>query len=190
MDEFINYLVASFRAAGPEAVDILKDLPPFLQENLSLIRATFILVSLILIGGIIYALKHTFKDFMEFRGLTWRDFLGLGNRWPKRYLKSWRFIEKSLKTKDRKNMKMAVLGANQMFGDLLAVMNYPGENYDERLEVATPAQFSNLEDLRKAHKRIGKLADNFQDFVDYDEAKELVEIFKVPLEEFYVLRHG
>jgi len=188
MDELASYLVASLRAVGPEAVDILSGLPPFLQENLSLIRATFILVSIILIGGIVYALKQTFKDFMEFRGLTWRDFLGLGNRWPKRYLKSWRFIEKSLKIRDKKNMKMAVLGANQMFGDLLEVMNYPGENYDERLEVATSAQFSNLEDLRKAHKRIGKLADNPEDFIDYDEAKELVEIFKIPLEEFYVLR--
>jgi hypothetical protein len=63
----------------------------------------------------------------------------------------WAKVKIKLKSKNESDHKVAIIEADKIVDDLIARMNYKGENMGERLDNITPGQIENIEDLRYAH---------------------------------------
>lgn len=188
MEELITSLINNFDTLAYSTAKFFIETGVYIRENEPFIKAILILFSLLMVVGILIVGRLVLKDFSSFRHMTWRDMVGLGGIYAKRHLGVWRKIEKYLKSGKPQKMKLAIMKADDLFGELLETMNYPGENFEKRIQGATGAQFSNLEDIKKAHKIAEDLRRNKNLVINREGAEKLVEVYKTALKELYVLK--
>ncbi|MFZ2188292.1 MAG: hypothetical protein WAV73_01890 [Candidatus Moraniibacteriota bacterium] len=64
----------------------------------------------------------------------------------------WAKVKRRFNSKNESEYKVAIIEADKIVEDLIAKMNYKGENMTERLDNITPGQIENIEELRRAHE--------------------------------------
>lgn len=114
-------------------------------------QAIFILVSLLLLGFIVFALINT--SWLK-RIIIW-DLKEILTRKPyiaKKYAKKWKKIKQKAVTGLESERKLAVLEADEILDESLKIMGYPGKDLDERLEKITTEILPNLEEIKEVRK--------------------------------------
>ncbi len=185
--DIVSLLSTWLGAVAPKVTESAHGVYGEFAAHLGAIKFVFVILSLALLAGIIYALKHSLREIHELKGLTLRDLFGLGFKPPRRYLKSWRIIENNLKSRERESMKLAVIEADALFKKLLSLMGHRNETLEHYLNHAAFVQFSNLEELKQAHEIAQGLVGDPHRFIDYDEAERAISAYRKTLEELYVI---
>ena len=148
----------------------------FVAENLLLLQFISLVISTVLIGFIIYfiaklnfmgnTIEH-YVDVLSSKGITHR-----------RGIKVWRRIQKMLVSEDESEFKKAILEADRILNDILKMAGYSGINLDERLIQMTPAQLSNIEEIRQVHKLHNKIVSESDFPISLGEAKVAMAIYE------------
>jgi hypothetical protein len=110
----------------------------------------------------------------------------LGNKKNKLRVK-WAKVKEKLKSKNESDYKVAIIEADKIIDDLLARMNYAGENMGERLDNITPGQIENIEDLRTAHEIRNRIIHDESFVLTKVEAEKTFEYYEDFLRFFMVL---
>jgi Zn-dependent protease with chaperone function len=169
--------------------EILENLPenlisflvsPIWNNWLLITRAVFIIVSLFLIGLIIFTLFKTswlkyifFQDATEI--LTYRPF-GV-----KKMEKDWRKIVARLDAGLEPEYKLAVIEADNMMNEILKRMGYGGASLGERLEKLTAATLPNIDEVKEVHKVRNNIVHDPNYKLSLEEAKRTLSVFEKAL---------
>lgn len=105
----------------------------------------------------------------------------------RRSLKAWKQIQKRLKTKEPDQLKLAVFEADRILNEILKMSGYPGKNLDERLEIITFAQISNIEEIRQAHKLRDRIVSEPAFNITPNETAIIIEIYKKVFQELNLI---
>jgi len=108
-----------------------------------------ILISVILLGWIIYMMMKT--NYFSGKIEDYMDTLGIGDLTKRKSLKGWQQIRKRIISTAQQDWKLAVLEADKIFGEILKMAGYLGNDIDKKLEILTKDNLSNLDDMKKAH---------------------------------------
>ncbi len=143
-----------------------------------------LVLSPLLLGLVIYLLY----DAQLWQYLLWRikDFFR-GPKFPERVIKIWHRIEKKLKIGGARNFREAVLDADRVLRHLLVISGYQGKTVEELLANVTPAQLSNAENLKKAHKVRDRLVRDSQFSLTPDQTSTVIGIYRSAFEEWGLL---
>ena len=141
-----------------------------------IIQIISFLISTILLGLIIYFAVQT--EFISDPVEHFFDTLGAINMSKRRTLKAWKQIQKRLRSNKMNDLKLAVLEADKVLDEILRMAGFPGKDLDERLELITPAQIENIEEIREAHKFKNRIATEPDFSISQNEAQINVDIYK------------
>ncbi len=99
----------------------------------------------------------------------------------------WAKVREKLKSKNESDYKVAIIEADNIIDDLIARMNYKGENMGERLDNIAPGQIENIEDLRHAHEVRNRIIHDESFVLTKEEAEKTFEYYEDFLKFFMVL---
>jgi uncharacterized protein YifE (UPF0438 family) len=165
--------------------NILAYLIDFISENLLVIQLVSLFTSTVLLGFTIYFLIK-----INLIGEEVEHYLGVlagADISKRRTLKAWKQIQKRLRTKKESQLKLAVLEADQILNEILRMAGYQGKNLDECLSQITPAQLSNIEEIKQAHKLRDRIASESDFTIAPNEAEIIVEIYKKAFQELNLI---
>jgi hypothetical protein len=157
----------------------------FIAENILILKLISMLISGVFIGFTIYFI---FKlNFIGEKMEHYGDILSSKGMTHRRGIKGWRRIKKRLKSSDESEFKTAVLEADRILNDILKLAGYPGKNLDERLEGMTPANLSNLEEIRQVHKLHERVVSDPNFSITQNEARMAIEIYEKAFRELKLI---
>jgi len=153
---------------------------PVWSDWLIIVRLIFIIISLFLVGLIVFTLSKTswlkyifFQDATEV--LTYRPF-GV-----KKIEKDWRKIVSRLDAGLEPEYKLAVIEADNMMNETLKRMGYGGSSLGERLEKLTAATLPNVDEVKEAHKVRDNIVHDPNYKLSLEEAKKTLGVFEKAL---------
>jgi len=117
-------------------------------------------------------------NYIEMKREQLLDILGRGRVSRRRSLKAWKQIQERLKSPDQNNWKMAILEADHILNEILKMSGYLGDNLGEKLDILTPAQLANIEDIKQAHSVRDKIAHDPADEIKRKKVDEVIAIYK------------
>lgn len=155
--------------ARPEFAGIL-----LVLKVLSFILTSFFLLFIIITLYKTSWLRYRFlEEMVEF--FTYRPY-GV-----KRVSKAWSKIIERLESPSEGEHKLAVIEADEMLGDILKKMGYPGKDLEERLKRLTSATISNIDQVLEAHKTRDHIVHDPDFRLTRDQAKKLLSIYEQAL---------
>lgn len=122
---------------------------PFFARNLWWLRILSVLLSGLFLWGIIHIVAKT--NYLAIKAEQYINILGAGHLPRYRAVRGWRQILKRLASKDPQQWKIAVLEADKILDEILKMSGYLG-SMDEKLDLLTSAQLSNIKEIKTAHK--------------------------------------
>jgi len=97
----------------------------------------------------------------------------------------WDRVYELASTESESDWRLAILEADIMLGDMLALQGYRGESIGERLRDANPLQFLTLDLAWKAHKMRNDIAHAGEGFhLSQRDAMATIDLYKRVFEEF------
>lgn len=159
---------------------------PFFEKNLVWLEIFSVILSALFLGGIIYVIFKT--NYLEIKKEQLLDILGQGYVSKRRSLKGWRQIQARLQASEQNQWKLAILEADHMLNEILKMSGYLGKDLEDKLELITPAQLSNVEEVQKAHQVRGKIAQDPAFAISREEALEVIEVYKKSFVELNLIR--
>ncbi|MBN2197876.1 hypothetical protein JW698_01625 [Candidatus Wolfebacteria bacterium] len=166
--------------------DFVNSFIAFFINNLLIIQILSFCISSILLGFIIYFIFNgeIFKDSVSQYAKTFNKnnfFSGNEN------LKIWDQIQKRLESKKADQLKIAVIEADNILNNFLREAGYKGKNLEERLLKITSVELCNIEELKQVHKTRKKIDTEPEFFLNYGEAKTIVDIYKKALQDLNLI---
>ena len=160
---------------GKVIISFLFD-PP-MEGWLFLSRMAFLLVIMVLLGGIIFFIIKSswlrysiIYDTSEF--LTYKPF-GV-----KKIEKQWTGIRSRLDTGLESEYKLAVIETDNMMEDTLKRMGYAGETLGERLKALTVATLPNIEEVKAVHHIRNNIVHDPDYRLSLEETKNVLEVYE------------
>jgi len=77
-----------------------------------------------------------------------------------KYTEKWESIKKSAESEDVSKAKIALIEADQMFGETLEKIGYKGKDTGERIDGVKPGQLIGLEEVKFSHEVFKKIVRN------------------------------
>jgi len=164
---------------------MLADFINFFAENLLIIQFISLFISALLLGLSIYFLLKT--NLISERWEHYREVIAGANISKRRTLKAWKQIQKRLKIGKTEQLKLAILEADKVLDEILKMAGYQGENLDERLSFITPAELSNIEEIKQAHKLRNRITSEPDFMITPSEAKIIIDIYKKAFQELNLI---
>lgn len=159
--------------------------PPF-GKLIFVFKFFFIVISLILLGFIIFFLKKTswlkariLQDLVEF--ITYKPF------GTKKLIKQWLKIKERLETGLESEYKLAIIEAEAILDDVLKKMGYSEETFGEKLKQVSVDILPNIEEIWEAHKTRNNIVHDPDFKLNLDEAKKTISIYEKALTDLGVL---
>jgi len=150
---------------------------PYQEGWIASLRFSLVVISLIIIGGLIYLLnKNTWlkrlilEDLEEF--FTWKAF-GI-----KTEEKAWRKIKDRLLSGQEHEYKLAVVEADNMLSDILHKMEYGSGSDIETLNSLPKTVFLNIEEIIWAHKLNETIAHDPDYRLSTEEARKALDAYE------------
>jgi len=160
----------------------------WIEYNILWIQFGLGIFCLIALGFIIYYLIKL--NFLLGESTNYiSEAISKANLSKKRSLKAWMDIERHLLAKKGGDLRLAVIEADKILGEILKMAEYPGKNLDEQLELITEAQISNIQELQQAHKIRNRLASEPDFLITFDEAKIALTIYRRTFRELNLLEY-
>jgi hypothetical protein len=101
--------------------------------------------------------------------------------------KRWAKVKKRLESRNISQWKLAILEADSVADKIMSDISFKGKNMAERLDLATPANIENLEDLRQAHHLRNQIIRDKEYALTREEAEKTIGIYEKFLESFEFL---
>jgi hypothetical protein len=157
----------------------------FIIDNIPLLKFIFLLISAVLIAFTVYFILklNLIGEKFEHYG----DVLSSKGMSHRRGIKGWKRILKRLRSSDESEFKIAILEADRILNDILKLAGYPGRNLDERLNGMTPANLSNLEEIKQVHKLHERIVSDKGFSITQNEARVAIEIYKKAFQELKLI---
>ncbi len=150
------------------------------------LKVFFIILSLFLIGFIIFVLVKTtwlkrlvIWDLHEF--LTHRPFES------RKTDKEWQKIKAKLAAEMESEWKLAVIEADKMVDSVLSQIGFKGANLSERLKEITAAYLPSIEEVKEAYKIRSNIIHDPTYKLSLEEAKKVLAIYEKALVDLHVL---
>lgn len=162
--------------------DITTSFYGFINSNLFLIKAIFILISLVFLILIVYLnlkLNITGEKIQH-----WVDVIGSEKITKKRSFKAWAQIKRRLETGDQNHLKLAILEADRVLGEITKLGGYPGRSMNERLEKMTSTDLPGIEKIRQIHQLRSKIVSDPGFQISKEEAEEVIKTYGQAFREF------
>jgi hypothetical protein len=147
----------------------------WLEPNLWWIQILAVFLSGLFLWGIIYIIAKT--NYLAMKTEQYINVLGAGYLPRYRAIKGWRQILKRLASEDPQQWKIAVLEADRILDEILKMSGYLG-TMDEKLNLLTAAQLSNIEDIKAAHKIRNVISSDPVFEFSQEAASHVIEIYK------------
>ena len=74
-----------------------------------------------------------------------------------KYIERWENIRSNAESGDMSKEKIAMIEADQMFGETLEKIGYKGKDTGERIEMVKPGQLIGLEEVKSSHEIFKKI---------------------------------
>lgn len=158
---------------------------PFFEKYLIWLQLISLLISALLVWGLIYIITKT--NYFEMKREHFLDIMGEDLVSKRRKLKAWEQIKKRLLSENQNDWKLAILEADMIMNEILKMSGYLGNKLEEKLEIITPAQLSNVDEIKNAHKIGDKIAADPSFEITQKEAREIIDIYKKSFIEFGLL---
>lgn len=159
---------------------ISKIASPEIQQKLLFLKIIFLTLSSILVGFIIYFIRHSRWWEFFFPRQHVQAFISKGAG-KKKMVRAWEKSKKRLETKIPSEYKLAVIEADSFFNDVLERMGYPGESLGERLKKVPEGVFPNLDDIWQAHKIRNDIVHDPNYSLTQKTAEEVLRIYEEAL---------
>lgn len=98
----------------------------------------------------------------------------------------WEAIKKRLENQEEKEFKIAIIEADEMIGDLVKRMGYPGENLGEVFKSIPEAQIESIAKVSKAHEIRNRIVHDENFPISLELARETLGYYEEFLDEFEV----
>ena len=161
-------------------------LAPILERNLWWLQNLSLILSALFLWGIIYIFIRT--NYLEIKRERFLDILGKGYVSRRRAIKGWRQIQKRLWSREQNQWKLAILEADHILNEILKMSGYLGSNLEEKLELITSAQLTNVEDVKRVHQIRHKIASDPSFEISFEETKEIIGIYKESFKELNLIQ--
>ena len=92
-----------------------------------------------------------------------------------KYIERWEGIKRNSQSEDVSKAKIAMIEADQMFGETLEKIGYKGKDTGERMAVVKPGQLIGLEEAKYAHEVFKKIVHNSSHEIDIAEIQLALE---------------
>jgi len=89
-----------------------------------------------------------------------------------KYMERWETIQKNVQLGNVSNAKIAVIEADQMFGETLERIGYKGKDTGERIAAVKPGQLIGLEEAIHSHNVFKKVVRNSGHEINVEEIQE------------------
>jgi hypothetical protein len=86
-----------------------------------------------------------------------------------KYTEKWESIKSNVKSGDVSKAKIAMIEADQMFGETLEKIGYKGKDTGERIDVVKPGQLIGIEEAKISHEVFKKIIHNSSHEIDIPE---------------------
>ncbi|MBI3046386.1 MAG: hypothetical protein HYY86_02525 [Candidatus Harrisonbacteria bacterium] len=149
---------------------------PFFERYLFWLEASAVIFSALFLWGIIYIFIKT--NYLEIKREQFLDILGKPYVSRRRSLKGWKQIQSRLQSQEQNQWKLAILEADHILNEILKMSGYLGAKLEDKLELITPAQLSNVEEVKKVHQIRHKIASDPGFLITNEEAREIIDIYK------------
>ena len=145
----------------------------------------FLIVKIILasvgfafLGFVIFMLFRT--EWARFKyNLDVTEFFTFRPYGVRRISKQWAKIEKRLDSGDESEYKLAVIEADDIFGEILKRLGISGKTLSERLLNITPTIIPNLDDVISAHQTRDSIVHDPNFKLSLNEAQKILEVFGI-----------
>lgn len=173
-------IVASFFVFTFDPISLLLEVrnyfAPFFETYLIWLKILALILSALFLWGIIYIIVKA--NYLEIKKEQFLDILGRPYVAKRRSLKAWRQIQQRLRSTESNQWKLAILEADHILNEILKMSGYLGPKLEDKLELLTPAQLSNVEDIKKVHQIRHKIASDPSFQITNEEAREIIEVYK------------
>lgn len=95
-----------------------------------------------------------------------------------KYAEKWEGIERNAESGDASKAKIALIEADQMFGETLEKIGYKGKDTGERIDVVKPGQLIGLEEAAQAHEIFKRVVRNSGHRIDIPEIQAALGGYK------------
>lgn len=99
----------------------------------------------------------------------------------------WQKILEKLKKGDEANLRLAVIEADSLLGDILKRMGLPGNNMEERLGQINKAEIKSIDKIWEAHKICNRIVSDSKTRISFEEAERAVGDIETALKELEYL---
>jgi len=159
---------------------------PFFDRNLIWLELGSLALSALFLWGIIYIIMKT--NYLEIKKEQFLDNLGKDYLSRRRSIKGWRQIQKRLISENQNDWKLAILEADHILNEILKMSGYLGTKLEDKLDLITPAQLSNVDEISNVHKIRNKISGDPSFAVSQEEAREIIDIYKKSFVELNLIR--
>ena len=157
----------------------------FISENLALLQFISLVLSGLFLLGFIYILIRV--NYLNMKTEEFMDLFGMGDLSKRRSLRGWKQIQQRLASEDPQQWKIALLEADKILDEILKMAGYLGK-MDDKLETITPAQLSNVEDVKAAHKICSQIIQDPTFELAQTAAHDTIDIYKKSFLELNLIR--
>ena len=157
--------------------------------SVSLLKTLVWLISLALIGGIVYCLRDILKirkkqeeelGVLQISAFEKASSVERNEHWEK--------VEDLMLSQNEADWRLAIMEADNMLGDMLEKMGYVGDTIGEKLKGIEVGDFKTLSEAWEAHKVRNQIAHEGVNFrINRREADRTIGMFKKVFEEFHFI---
>ena len=153
---------------------------------LLILKTLFIVLSLILLGFIIFALART--KWLG-RMITWdlREFFSYRPFMARKTEKEWQKIKARLGTEMESENKLAIIEADKMMDDILSHMGFEGTNLSEKLEKLTAESLPNIREVKEVRKICSNIIHDPTYKLSAEEAEKALAVYEKALTDLHAL---
>ena len=150
---------------------------PPLEGWFLILRTSFILFSLILIGFMIFLLlKSTWFNFRFMYHIS--EFFTFKPFGAKKIEKDWKKTRIRLETGLESEYKLAIIEADNMLNEMLARMNIQGDGLGGKLENIANSILDNVEEVKQVHKVRNNIIHDPNYKISLEQAKQVLDVFE------------
>lgn len=148
----------------------------FFGANVFIIKAIFILISLVFLVMIVYInirLNITGEKMEHWMAVVESEMMS-----KRKSGKVWKQIQHRLEAGGENNMKLAVLEADRILEQTLKLGRFSGATMNEILASMTKDDLYNIEEVRNAHALRNKIVSDQNFHLSKEQAEEAIETYK------------
>lgn len=141
------------------------------------IKISFIAVSLIMVGFLIFLLlKSTWLSFRYLYNLV--EFFTFKPFGAKKMEKDWKKIRARIETGLESEYKLAIIETDNLLDETLKKMRYEGDGLTEKLQKMTSVTLANIEEVKEAHKIRNSIIHDPNYKISLEQTKKFLDVYE------------